>query len=284
MSDAWIPFYPSDWLKGTRSLTPAEAGLYVTLTAMMYDKGAPLDMPRGRLVRTCNASPAAFAKALKTLIDEGKIIETERGLWATRVEKELKLREQKRDQARENASTGWKKRKGKQRQPKAGALNPQCESDATRARYQNTPLPPTDVGGVIDGMKEGPERDFLREAAADGADPNAIRSWSRGGFQVADAGGRTVLIVDGMHDRFEQAFQRTYDRLGFLCWSRTYADARGGLTLKPVPQAERGPDWQARVQAFFASRSWSPAWGPEPGMAGCKAPPELVKAARERAA
>jgi uncharacterized protein YdaU (DUF1376 family) len=134
MSDPWFKFYPSDWLAGTRGLTMAEAGLYVTLTAMMYERAEPISMDHGRLARLCGASPAAFKKALSALIDEGKIIQTDAGLWSKRVQKELKNREQKRDLATQSAAARWEKTQQNQSKADANASKTQCESDATRSQ------------------------------------------------------------------------------------------------------------------------------------------------------
>lgn len=42
-----IALYPSDWLAGTRGLTPAETGIYITLVCMMYERQA--DLSQGAL-------------------------------------------------------------------------------------------------------------------------------------------------------------------------------------------------------------------------------------------
>lgn len=139
MSDAWFKFYPSDWLAGTRGLTMAEAGLYVTLTAMMYERGGPVDMEPGRLARLCGATPAAFKKALASLVDCGKIIETEGGLWSSRVQKELKKRAVKREKASQSASARWEKEQQKQLPSDASAGETHSNDDATRKPESQRP-------------------------------------------------------------------------------------------------------------------------------------------------
>lgn len=91
----WFKFYPDDWLSGTRSLTAMEAGVYITLIAMMYDHGKPLVMDEARLARYCGATPRQFSAALRRLIEEGKIISLPGGLWNARVASELQEREEK---------------------------------------------------------------------------------------------------------------------------------------------------------------------------------------------
>lgn len=82
-------FFPSDWLSGTRGLTPAETGVYITLVAMMYEREEPLQFDRARLARMCNCPAGTFAKILDVLISERKIIETPDGIWNNRVGAEI---------------------------------------------------------------------------------------------------------------------------------------------------------------------------------------------------
>lgn len=78
----WVRFFPSDWLGGTRGLTMAEAGCYITLIAMMYERGAPLSFDDAALARSCGATARNFQSALRTLIDRGHITKTDEGLCA----------------------------------------------------------------------------------------------------------------------------------------------------------------------------------------------------------
>jgi uncharacterized protein YdaU (DUF1376 family) len=96
MSDLpWFKFFPADWLSGTRGLTAMEAGVYITLVAMMYDHAKPLSMDETRLARYCGATPRQFAAALARLVEEGKIVILPEGLWNARVASELQDREEK---------------------------------------------------------------------------------------------------------------------------------------------------------------------------------------------
>lgn len=126
MSDMpWFKFYPADWLSGTRGLTATEAGVYITLIAMMYDHGKPLAMDEGRLARYCGATPRQFASALERLISEGKIMVLAAGLWNARVASELQDREEKSCKAKE-AVAARENRKTKENQGKAGSNDDQA--------------------------------------------------------------------------------------------------------------------------------------------------------------
>lgn len=96
MSDLpWFKFFPADWLSGTRGLTATEAGVYITLIAMMYDHAKPLAQDEARLSRYCGATPRQFTAALARLVEEGKIMVLPAGLWNARVASELQDREEK---------------------------------------------------------------------------------------------------------------------------------------------------------------------------------------------
>ena len=69
-----VSFYPSDWLAGTRGMTAAQMGVYITLIAMMYERAGPIrcdDM--AKLARLCGTSASALKGLLESLISDGKI-------------------------------------------------------------------------------------------------------------------------------------------------------------------------------------------------------------------
>ena len=140
MSDPWFKFYPSDWLAGTRGLSAAETGIYITLIAMMYERTDPLPHDNSRLARLCGCPAGAFKRCLDGLMATKKIIIKDGGLWNERVEKERYSR----DVASQNASDAAKKRwsiqgdkiEQNQQKPDAVAVIPQCDVDATRAPVQ----------------------------------------------------------------------------------------------------------------------------------------------------
>ena len=132
-SDPYIPFFPSDWLAGTRGLTAAETGVYITLIMMMYEREAPLEISEERLARLCGSTVTNFRKAVQALIDEGKIIVVNGALWNTRVERELGKRTAKREGARAGARERWEKTKRNQRRNDADAMRGQCAADANQS-------------------------------------------------------------------------------------------------------------------------------------------------------
>lgn len=137
MSGPFIAFYPSDWLAGTRGLSAAETGVYITLIAMMYEREAPLDRDETRLARLCGIPAPGFSRALSVLIDEGKILVTDAGLWNARVELECKKREEKQVSARQSAKARWAKKDSENNDSAdANAMRTQCERNANHNQIQ----------------------------------------------------------------------------------------------------------------------------------------------------
>ena len=143
MSILHVAFYPSDWLAGTRGLSDSETGVYITLISRMYEMAGPIVRDDERLARLCGCkSKAGFVKALKYLIEEGKILEAEGHLFNERVEKEIKNTTEKSTKAKAAAESRWKKKYNKNNEgnyanaslehmPEACQLEPELEPDKT---------------------------------------------------------------------------------------------------------------------------------------------------------
>lgn len=118
----WIRFFPSDWLAGTRGMTAAETGIYITLVAMMYERGEPIHNDISRLARLCGTTTAALKSSLSTLVSEGKITLVDDALWNDRVGVETEIRREKSSSAKKSADTRWGKDKENQQSEDANAL------------------------------------------------------------------------------------------------------------------------------------------------------------------
>lgn len=130
MSDSpFFQFYPSDWLAGTRGLTAAETGIYITLVAMMYEANGPVPADIKRLSRLCGSTATAFKKCIDGLIETGKLTLDERGFFNHRVGIEIEKRNKKRSSATENINARWLKTKEKQEQVDTDVSNPKYETD-----------------------------------------------------------------------------------------------------------------------------------------------------------
>lgn len=114
MSITHIPFYPSDWLAGTRGMTSEEAGVYITLLAKMYEMAGPIERNDERLYRICGCkSRRVFVKVLEYLISEGKIVEAEGELFNERTAKEIDKVVNLSEKARAAAQARWNKKPNK---------------------------------------------------------------------------------------------------------------------------------------------------------------------------
>jgi uncharacterized protein YdaU (DUF1376 family) len=129
----WVRFFPSDWLGGTRGMSAAETGIYITLIATMYERCEPVPEDHQRLARLCGSPYTRFVAALENLIAEGKILRTERGLWNERVQKENELRSEKRNTAQLAANTRWATKLNKNNESDdANALPTECDGNANQ--------------------------------------------------------------------------------------------------------------------------------------------------------
>ena len=128
----WVRFFPSDWLAGTRGLSAVESGVYISLVAMMYERGEPIVRDDARLARLCGASNSTFKRALEALIDGGKIILNDGRLWNARVEKEQFYRTEKSEVGKQAAKARWGKDKRNQGKADAGAMPTQSDSNANQ--------------------------------------------------------------------------------------------------------------------------------------------------------
>jgi uncharacterized protein YdaU (DUF1376 family) len=114
MSILHVAFYPSDWLAGTRGLSDAETGVYITLIARMYEMAGPIERDDNRLSRLCGCKTKnSFVKALDYLISDGKIIEGENGLFNERVQKEIEKATEKSSKAKAAAQSRWERKPNK---------------------------------------------------------------------------------------------------------------------------------------------------------------------------
>lgn len=126
---AYVKFYTSDFLGGTSGLTAATKGVYITLLMLMYETEAPLKRSYASLARACGASNSAFKKAMEALIEEGKIVILEDGVWSEKVEKHISTRANLRRRNAFSAFVGWEKRKQNQGPPDANASATQCQPE-----------------------------------------------------------------------------------------------------------------------------------------------------------
>ena len=105
-------WYQNDFLQGVRGMRAIEIGIYTVLINEMYDRAAALDLPIKRLARMCGTTPQALNSALENLIEEGKIIRLECGLWNEKVQK-IFVHRKKNSEANSNAGMSSAEKRNK---------------------------------------------------------------------------------------------------------------------------------------------------------------------------
>ncbi len=109
----YIPFYPSDWLKGVADMTPVEAGVYINILAMIYDEGEPIKADFARLARRMNAQKGTITATVIGLCAAKKLIMRDGFITSERAEKELEKRCKKTESAKTSINSRWAKNETK---------------------------------------------------------------------------------------------------------------------------------------------------------------------------
>lgn len=109
-------FFHDDFLGGTRGMSPDDGWPYTVMLMEMYSRGTALNISDDRLARLCGMSKSKFLKAKNYLIEEGKIVPLDTGLWNERAELTFILRQiSKQDATAAGVASGKKRRKNKGR-------------------------------------------------------------------------------------------------------------------------------------------------------------------------
>lgn len=153
---AWIKFFPSDWLSGTIGLTALEKGVYITILALIYDKGGPIVNNTKLLARRCDTTPAAFAAALKTLVEEGKLIVSSSEIFNKKAEKIIEDAQQRIEKARKG---------GRAKADKKPEENQSGNSAQAEAK-QNLSTAQVVLGACLDPAIPEPEPELEKKRAS----------------------------------------------------------------------------------------------------------------------
>ena len=152
MSITHIPFYPSDWISGTNSMTAEERGVYISLLSYMYEAAGPIDRNDARLFRMCGCkSKRAFQKCLSYLIDEGKVTEVNGELFNEKTQKTIEKVIEKSEKAKAAAESKWGRKCSKNNDP--------LDADASQTHMQNgcqpKPKPKPNITSLREDGKAG---------------------------------------------------------------------------------------------------------------------------------
>lgn len=128
--NAWIKFYPTLWLGGTLALTAAEKAVYITILALIYDRGGPIPNNPKMLARQCGLVPRQYTKAMQTLCEDGKLYIQNDGIFSKKCAEILQERSERSEKASASARLGQQKSKQIQRRGLANAVQSQSEGTA----------------------------------------------------------------------------------------------------------------------------------------------------------
>ncbi len=144
MSGIWIKFFPTDWITGVMYLSDRERGVYITLLAMMYDAEGPIPDDPKRLARACGSTPGAYAAAMRSLLNEGKI-HRENGMLFNEKAREILLDRSSRVESAKNAAEARHQGKGEEKQRKKSAGAMRADMPAQSGRNATAMRPDTEA-------------------------------------------------------------------------------------------------------------------------------------------
>jgi uncharacterized protein YdaU (DUF1376 family) len=273
MSAAWIKFYPSDWLSGTRGLSASETGVYITLIAMMYEREGPVQNEPKRLARQLGMTPAALEKVIDALLEQGKIILTEQGFWKDRVEKEIKFRTEKSEAAAQSASKRWGKTEEKQSNDDANALPTQSEGNATRYQIPEERDKSLSSAEVVKQVLAIIPKAKARMAPKKTL-PKVVKSI------LATTPPESLLAAvracythpDQMREDGQYA-PAIYKFLSTGMWESWLPAADTGAAVLEMSDDQ----WRRLLMTWHETQSWPPYAGPLPGQDGCRIPEPILE-------
>ena len=128
-------------------MTAAETGVYITLIAMMYERGGAIaGADNAKLARLCGTSASAFKVIIESLISDGKITRIDGQLFNRRVELEIKNVMATSEVARDKANVRWQKKATKTTEDECSGMRPAILTNSqypvVNKEEKNTPIIP----------------------------------------------------------------------------------------------------------------------------------------------
>lgn len=283
MSEPWMKFYPRDWRgdQALRAVGLAARGLWIECLCIMHEakpyghlvlNGAPVG--DDTLARMTGVPVDEVSALMAELRQAGVLSVTGKGVVFSRRMTKDHARAQK---GRKAANKRWSQASDDVEQSEApnGSPNGEPTTQKPEARSQTVIEP---IAQHTPPPREPQLLDRLFEAAG------------IAGFREERHPG--LLRIGPIHALIDQGYDLDADILPvirdrarnvtFNSWSYFVGAitdaARAKSAIPPKPDAP-SEDWGKRLAVWKQSRTWAQAWGPKPDEPGCKAPPELLKAA-----
>lgn len=143
----WFRFNATEFLTSTRTMKPADVGVFIVLIALMHDRGEPLFFDAARLSRYCNTTKAAFGKTVERLVADGLVTVEGGKIWSEIIQREIDFREEKSEKAKSSAHKRHRKIEQNQSSAYANALLEETEEE-TEEEVDRKP-PPGPSGSTV---------------------------------------------------------------------------------------------------------------------------------------
>ena len=159
MSNPWFQFFHSDWISGTRRLSPTARAIYIDVLCMIYSAGGPIERDDVSMARECAVTLGTFKKAIAELIRQRKFEEVDGKIFNEKAAKSIEKADKKSESSSRAADKRWNEfRQGKQQSKNADALPTHeeriCESDASTT---------TTTTRIEDGIRRAGEESQILE-------------------------------------------------------------------------------------------------------------------------
>lgn len=194
----WFRFFPSDWLGGTRAMSAAETGIYITLIATMYERGEPIPEDHARLARLCGASNSVFKNCIQSLIEEDKIVRVEGGLWNDRVQKEVLYRAEKSEVGSRAAKAKWEQKRNENNGKNDATAMPE-QSDRNAIPELRSQIP--DIDTSLRSVSAPQAASKTKKGTRLSSDWVLPRTW--GQWAMDNINGASVEFIRSQADRFK---------------------------------------------------------------------------------
>lgn len=156
----YCTWYQDDFLGAVRGMKAAEIGIYSVLLNEMYERGTAISLPPERLARLCGTTKKTLENTLEILIEDGRILRLDCGLWNARVQKIFIQREK-------NAASN--SQAGKISAEKRNEINGGDERALNGGSTSVEPIPETQIEDIDGGGDSAGARDHFDQP--DSAEP-----------------------------------------------------------------------------------------------------------------
>ncbi len=284
MASPWMKFYPTDWRAdpALRMCSVGARGLWIEMLCVMHEAE-----PRGsllvngkpvsdrQLAGLCGCSPDEIAALLAELEDAGVFSREEGVIFSRRMRRDDEKAERDKAHGRRGGNPRLKPEnhgvnppdmgEDKAQKPEARSQSPDIDASASIARAPAAESQKTKLKRRITAA-------YFRLANDPGRpsiDTGQIDVWEAQGY---DLGLVEAVVMERLEARLRSG--KPVRSLSYFADSVKEAHEK---RAPPAPPKAEEPDWRAMMARFKGKGMWPSSAGPQPGYAGCRAPPDLLR-------